>query len=99
SDMGNTSTRYMRSGITIQPRACPWCHNRLTGRLARGLSICFNCGHHWHGQSPFEISAAGVEASHTLAPYDFGPDAMARLEVYRLAVRAGYSSDWCPTIA
>ena len=83
----------MRNGITIQQRTCPWCHNRLTGRIANGPSVCFNCGHHWLGRSPFETGSGAVEPGNPAAPFRFGSAATARLEVYRMAVSAGFYTE------
>jgi hypothetical protein len=84
----------MRFGITIQQRACPWCHNRLTGRIGDGPSVCFNCGHLWHGHGPFADARPVLEPAPLPAvAFLFESAATERLEVYRMAVRAGFYTD------
>jgi hypothetical protein len=83
----------MRDGILIQERACPRCGIRRTARLAygtSGTSFCFNCRLQWPTrEAPVSHPVGTPSPQHVL-----GPDALARLAVYRAAVRAGFYSDW-----
>jgi hypothetical protein len=84
----------MRDGFTIQERMCPWCWNRLTVRMGSGLSLCFNCRHHWRGASPLERHGPAQPDSEPFARLLFGAREAERLAVYRAAVQSGYYTDW-----
>lgn len=68
---------------------CPRCGNRRTLNWARGRYHCFNCRHQWHASS----SARLVEPDALDAAAVFTPEELARLSIYRAAVRAGFYTD------
>ena len=81
----------MRNGITIQQRPCPWCQHRLrpVGHGAIGLL------QPWSPLARTEPvregqNALGSSWQSRAAPFLFGPRVTARLEVYRMAVSAGF---------
>jgi hypothetical protein len=80
----------MRGGILIQERACPRCTIRRTARLAYGTFFCFNCRLQW----PTRAAPAPPPVGTPSPQHVLGPDALARLAMYRAAVRAGFYSDW-----
>jgi hypothetical protein len=68
----------MRHGLTIKEAPCPRCANKRTASMGSHGSICFNCRHKW-------------EPTRTYA--GFTAPELARLEIYRAAVRAGFYTD------
>src|SRR5437868_411983 len=80
----------MRDGIIIQERACPRCAIRRTARLGYGASFCFNC----RFQSPTDAAPLPHSAELPSPLFVFAPDELARLNVYRTAVRDGFYTDW-----
>ena len=62
---------------------CPRCGNRRTLTWARGRYHCFNCKHQWTLAAGRSVAAAHV----------FTSDQLARLTIYREAVRAGFYTD------
>lgn len=64
--------------MTIQPRACPQCGIRQTTRLGRS-STNFCFNCRWHWQGD---------------THHFSPGELARLEIYRAAVRHGFYTDF-----
>ena len=79
------------NGATIQEHPCPRCAIRRTVLIARA-SFCFNCRLHWDGQWS-QRSAAAVEPRPE--PFHvFTAAEVARLRIYRAAVRAGFYTDW-----
>jgi hypothetical protein len=80
----------MRDGIIIQEQACPQCAIRRTARLAYGTSFCFNCRLQWPSQGAPLNYAVGVPSQ----LHVFAADELARLSVYRDAVRSGFYTDW-----
>ena len=81
----------MRDGIVIQEQACPRCAIRRTARLAYGASFCFNCRFQWPTHAaPLPYTTAEVPSP----LFVFAPDELARLSVYRTAVRDGFYTDW-----
>src|SRR5918911_431890 len=80
----------MRDGILIQERVCPRCAIHRTVRLGHGTSFCFNCRLQWATrEAPAPQSIGTPSSQHAL-----GPAELARLAVYRAAVRAGFYTDW-----
>jgi hypothetical protein len=85
----------MRDGIIIQERPCPRCAIRRTARLAYGTSFCFNCRLQWPTHD-----APLLDAVEVLAPlHAFAADELARLSVYRAAVRNGFYTDGATLIS
>ena len=80
----------MRDGIIIQERVCQRCAIRRTARLTHGASFCFNCGFQW----PSGAAPLTHDAEVPSARFWFTPDELARLSVYRSAVRNGFYTDW-----
>jgi hypothetical protein len=72
----------MMNGITIQELACPRCAIQRTVRYS-GASFCFNCRLQW----------SGVFIATTQPPYMFTVAEIARLAIYRSAIRAGFYTD------
>lgn len=73
------------SNFLIEQRVCPRCGIHRTGRQIRSTTaFCFNCHHQW--------DAFGAEPD-AEAGYPFSPEEIARLRIYRAAVRAGFYSD------
>jgi hypothetical protein len=67
----------MRHGLTIKEAPCPRCANKRTASMGTPGSICFNCRHKWEPATVFAFTA----------------DELARLKIYRAAVRAGFYFD------
>jgi hypothetical protein len=79
------------NGATIQERPCPRCANRRTVRIA-GASFCHNCHLHWGHALGTALSPSQVQRPEPA--YVFTAAEIARLEIYREAVSAGFFSDW-----
>ena len=76
--------------MIIQQARCPRCAIRRTVRLGAWGAFCFNCRLQWPTrEAPVSHPVGTPRPQHGL-----GPDAVARLAVYRAAVRAGFYSDW-----
>jgi hypothetical protein len=71
----------MRHGLTIKEAPCPRCANKRTANLGTHGSVCFNCRHRFEPPRPTANLAA------------FSASELARLEVYRAAVQAGFYTD------
>jgi ribosomal protein L37AE/L43A len=80
----------LRDGILIQERTCPRCAIRRTARLGQGTSFCFNCRLKWPTRAAPVAQRVGTPLPHQM----LGPADLARMAVYRAAVRAGFNSDW-----
>jgi hypothetical protein len=80
----------MRDGIIIQEQACPRCAIRRTARLGYGASLCFNC----HFQWPTDAARLPNTTELPSPLFVFASDELARLSVYRTAVRDGFYTDW-----
>jgi hypothetical protein len=70
-------------GFVIEERVCPRCQILRTVRFGRTL-FCFNC--RWS-------SEAATVAPAPSDSYAFSPEDLARLRVYRAAVRHGFYTD------
>jgi hypothetical protein len=55
-----------------------------------GASFCFNCRFQW----PFNTAPLPHTIEVPWPVFFFAPDELARLSVYRAAVRNGFYSDW-----
>jgi ribosomal protein L37AE/L43A len=73
------------NGANIQEQPCPRCANPKTVRVA-GVSFCFNCHLQWSGSH--ETPQPDAEPA-----YEFTASELARLEIYRNAVRAGFYNE------
>jgi hypothetical protein len=76
----------MMNGANIQEQPCPRCGIRRTVRY-RSLSFCFNCHQQWDGVH------AVIGETIQEALYQFTAAEMARLMIYRAAIRAGFYND------
>jgi hypothetical protein len=83
----------MRDGIIIQERPCPRCAIRRTARLAYGTSFCFNCRLQWPTRGAPLLHSVEVPSQ----LHVFAADELARLSVYRAAVRNGFYTDCIAT--
>jgi hypothetical protein len=80
----------MNGGIIIQERACPRCAHRRTVRVGNSARLfCFNCRHAWAASDEHILQAPWP----ALDSYVFQPAELARLRMYRAAVRAGFFTD------
>jgi ribosomal protein L37AE/L43A len=70
---------------------CPQCGNRRTLQWAKARYHCFNCKHQWHGHRHVQQRRVEIDLNAVFTPAE-----MARLEVYRRAVRSGFYSDELP---
>jgi hypothetical protein len=89
--------------MTIQHRPCPGCRFPNTALMADGVAVCFNCRATWNPSDPEgSLKAPGAQAAAQAAappeppPYAFTPVQLARLRVYREAVRAGFYNEGPP---
>jgi hypothetical protein len=73
-------------GFVIEHRACPRCQIMRTVSFGRTL-FCFNC--RWSSETA-AIAAASSDS------YSFSPEELARLRVYRAALRDGFYTDELP---
>jgi hypothetical protein len=80
----------MRDGIVIQEHACPRCAIRRTARLVYGTSFCFNCRLQWPPHDAPLLDTGHIPSQ----LHVFAADELARLRVYRTAVRDGFYNDW-----
>jgi len=80
----------MRDGIIIQEQACPRCAIQRTARLTCGASFCFNCRLQW----PTNAAPSPHTVERPSPLFVFAPEELARLSVYRTAVRHGFYTDW-----
>jgi hypothetical protein len=70
----------------IEQRVCPRCGILRTGRQVRSTTaFCFNCHHQREAFGP----SADAEAGYALTVEE-----LARLRIYRAAVRVGFYTDW-----
>jgi hypothetical protein len=80
----------MMNSFMIQLRSCPWCGILRTGRqMYSATSFCFNCRLLWEPPAEARQCAAVQVAANT-----FCREELARLQVYRAAVRIGFYTDW-----
>ena len=78
----------MNGGFIINESRCPRCKIKRTVRLPRPNSnYCFNCRYLW------KADGSSVEVEESVS-YSFEPAELARLEIYRAAVRAGFYNEW-----
>ena len=83
----------MRDGIIVQEQSCQRCAIRRTAKLASGQSFCFNCRLQWSTHDPQLPRVVELKSPGQV----FAPAELARLAVYRAAVRDGFYSDWNAT--
>jgi hypothetical protein len=76
----------------IEAIPCPRCAVLRTLRLGDGRSLCCNCRLQWDPAAP--RSPLHAPDSDDSLPYAFTPLELARLATYRVAVQAGFFSDW-----
>ena len=62
---------------------CPRCGFRRVIRHARKTYVCFQCRYGW-----------SADTGHPPEMYAWSAPELARLTTYRLAIRAGFYSDW-----
>jgi ribosomal protein S27AE len=75
------------NGITIQEQPCPRCAiPRTARRLDR--SFCYNCHLQWDIRRPASVARSDAEVAGAISLPD-----IARLAIYREAVRAGFYND------
>ncbi|HEX2513819.1 MAG TPA: hypothetical protein VH257_03880 [Chloroflexota bacterium] len=93
--------------MIIEHRPCPRCQIPNTARFSDGVAVCFNCQASWNPQDPEGTlvpprsgpQAQGAQAREAPAPakepapYPFSAPELARLAVYRDAVRAGFYNE------
>jgi hypothetical protein len=95
--------------VIIEHRPCPRCQIPNTARFADGVAVCFNCQASWDPNDPERTlipPRRGPQAQETQAreararqpepepaPYAFSAPELARLAVYRDAVRAGFFNE------
>jgi hypothetical protein len=87
------------NAMMMQPRPCPHCQFPNTARTADGVAVCFNCRATWDPSDPEgSLKAPGRRAAPVPEPppYAFSPAQLARLRVYREAVRAGFYNEGQP---
>jgi hypothetical protein len=73
--------------LIIEPRRCPRRDIRRTTRLPRSsTAFCFSCRLLW--------DCSAETASVVIPTYSFTTTELRRLTAYRLAVEAGFLSDW-----
>jgi hypothetical protein len=76
------------NGYTPQQSTCPRCGIQRTVRLGfSGISLCMNCRTRWGS------SSAATDFHEPRETYPFTPTELARLEIYRRAIAAGYYTD------
>ena len=80
----------MLNSFMIQLRSCPRCGILRTARqMYSATSFCFNCRFLW--EPPAE---AGQRAAVQVRANSFCREELARMQVYRAAVRIGFYTDW-----
>ena len=80
--------------MRIEHRPCPRCQVPLTVVFSAGVAVCFNCQATWNPQNPVgTLAPARRRPQAGQAPFPFSVQALARLAVYRDAVRAGFYNE------
>jgi hypothetical protein len=86
--------------MNMQSRPCPSCQFPNTARMADGVAVCFNCRATWDPNDPEGSLKAPRQRAAAPAPepppYAFTPLQLARLRVYREAVRVGFYNEGLP---
>jgi hypothetical protein len=84
--------------MNMQSRPCPSCQFPNTARMADGVAVCFNCRATWDPNDPEGSLKAPRQraAAPEPPPHAFTPVQLARLRVYREAVRAGFYNEGLP---
>ena len=81
--------------MRIVEQPCPRCAIRRSVSFGRLGSYCYNCKFRWNGFGSATPITRPVQVH--VAEYPFGVAELARLEIFRAAVRAGFYNEW-PTI-
>jgi hypothetical protein len=80
--------------VRIEHRPCPRCQIARPARCSEGVAVCLNCRATWDPQDPAgTLVPARRGPPAAPAPYPFGAPELARLAVYRDAVRAGFYNE------
>jgi hypothetical protein len=80
------------NGFIPQQATCPHCGILRTVRVGySGISLCMNCRGRW-GSSAVSPNPP-IDSDTECQPYPFTPAELARLEIYRRAVAAGFYSE------
>jgi hypothetical protein len=77
-------------GFIPQPSTCPRCGIPRTVRVGfSGISFCMNCRTQW-GSSSSTSQPPNIPGAEGESAYSFTSTELARLEIYRRAVAAGF---------
>jgi hypothetical protein len=81
------------NGFIPQYSSCPHCGIKRTVRLGfSSISLCMNCRTQWQ-PNVSSVSPATNPMLERQQPYPFSSAELARLEIYRRAVAAGFYAD------
>ena len=85
----------MNGGIVIQERPCPRCSIRRAVLIGTGkIAFSFNCRLECASNASTARQNQRARDVEPATPCPFGPGELARLSMYRAAVRAGLYTEW-----